>query len=215
VGWVNLLTDALTQESFGYDVRASARRSAIPLGQGEETLLVVPYRAFSGILGLPENVDVLEKGFVLCEDSEAASARRSRASLEEGPAGGAPGDERSPEYFTLALDAGDGVVFYLPEDHAPDANMQLFAFDGGTFARFRAPTALDTDGEREVRIRVGEVDQIYAVEGGCADGPCTQWREGCGPNGCRCRMYTTPDQLGPAGALLRQRGVAGYGLRCR
>lgn len=95
------------------------------------------------------------------------------------------GDERGiePLRFTTAINDGRGAVLYLPDDDTDDLDIQLFAA-----GRLERIARLQLSGEITPSSADLSRARLVAPEV-CSDGPCADWGEECGGDGCRCHKF--------------------------
>lgn len=171
----------------------------------DEQLRVVPYWSIAELAGLPAGPPELTRSFLLCETSEDAQERRSTAAYVGGP--------QSAESFTLALDAGQGTVFYLPEESSDELRLQLFNSYGGLLGVVDAQAEF---GEGLSITAFGEPQQyIPALVNDCSAGPCNSWGADCSPPelGCACHLQDVNADL-VYGRTILESTVSGWTLKC-
>jgi hypothetical protein len=124
--------------------------------------------------------DRLSDACLYSEDSISAAQRLARAQEFVGE-----DLSRQPRLFTVALEDSDGNVVYLPDSDTDEQDFQLFIGDA-----LERPTArLQLLGALSAGYANIEAARLLEDEGPCADGPCIEWGDECGPPGCRCHRF--------------------------
>lgn len=171
----------------------------------DEQLRVVPYWAVAELAGLPAGPSELDGSFLLCETSEDARERQGRAMYVA--------ESQAANDFTLALDAGLGTVFYLPEESSDELRFQLFTAYGGLLGVIDARAEFGED----LRVTAfGEPQQhIPALSNDCSAGPCNNWGADCSPPefGCACHLQDIDADFFYGREVLQSR-VSGWTLKC-
>jgi hypothetical protein len=123
--------------------------------------------------------DSIGDAHLFTEDLESASRRMGAARIVT--AAGLPTDR--PLRFTTGLVDGAGTVLYLPDDDSDVLDLQLFTGpESGPIERLRFTGEITLEAAHPTEVRQ-EAPQA------CADGPCAEWMERCGGDGCFCHKF--------------------------
>lgn len=175
---MNWLTAQLARLQYFGDLAQGA------LDALEPGLRILPYaRVHEALNGINVSIDTYSPSdpyFLLAERVESASARAGRAAAISA-------ERPLPPTFTLALDDGKGTVLYLPEDHLPAEELQLFVFLDQRISRVRLSGEFSDSYARPVITNIQPLLR-------CSDGPCQVWGQGCG-KGCECQKREVTDAV--------------------
>jgi hypothetical protein len=123
--------------------------------------------------------ELADYAYLYIEDGRSAAIRIKRARTVNW--GEPPGI--GPLLFTTAVNDRHGSVLYLPDDDTDKQDVQLFTpGELSQISRLRLTGDLTPSSADLTRASLLTPEV-------CSDGPCAEWGDECGGNGCRCHKF--------------------------